>query len=78
MEWCGAALRSILRFSVCVFCCGSETPRVKNNTIVTSVEPYPAIARTTALKLAAAKLEIPVRDAISINFLTKPNQKIEQ
>ena len=64
MEWCGAALRSILRFSVCVFCCGSETPRVQNTANVTSVEPYPLIARTTALTWAAAKLDIPMRDAI--------------
>ena len=64
MEWCSAARRSILRFSVCVFCCGSETPRVQNTAIVTSVELYPLIARTTALTLAAAKLDIPMRDAI--------------
>ena len=64
MEWCGAALRSILRFSVCVFCCGSEPPRAQNTTIVTSVEPYPTIVRTNALTLVAAKLDIPIRDAI--------------
>ena len=64
MEWCGAALRSILRFSVCVFWCGSETPMVQDTAIVTSIEPYPLIARTTALTFAAAKLDIPMRDAI--------------
>ena len=53
-----------MRFSVCVFCCGSETPRAQNTTVVTSVEPCPAIVRTNALALVAAKLDIPVRDAI--------------